>query len=1028
MDKKNTAHPGICKKNSPVNRGSFGSRPLTGGKALLTVLVTAAAIAVLAVFLLPWLFEHMTDGYSIYRTARGANVRRILWEPPRPLDITINKGVPETYEPTMSADGLTLIFTRGKASHNADLFLSTWNGEGWDEPEPIEAVNSDNDELGPALSRDGLYLYFYSNRRGGLGGYDIWVSRRSSGTWTSPENMGPGINSGFNEYGPGLSPGHSRLYFSSNRPLKELTPEQKQAWSATLRENFSENDYDIFAADALEPLIPHPEDGVPPIKEFGPARRVDVLNSRADEGQVTTTPRGDFIYFSSNRAGGIGEFDLYRSRVLYGEITVPENMGTPVNSASNDMDPSLTMEGQGLLFSSNRRISGGVKSYRIFRTVSREVITEMDLSSFLAFLRWLNEMKWPLLFWLLGLLALLWLLRYLRSQRFRMYASLLQKCLLASMLLHLLLAFLLSSWIVGGALYRFAGNDPLLVNIDSLAGERIGIEIREQITDLDDRTDIEPLNFQEDTSLVVAESMPQETPPQTFGPADPSTVFAPLLAPAPAVLTADESVQRLMYHPTALKKLEPIAPESTLEKPSATTKQEIPVFASINDQGAALQRHNNPAADALEPARSSPSVPPSSGWERSSFVAQEHAGFVPPLDESPDAESGLRAVGMESSPLKERATPSSIKMELMQTVAPVKSIVLDSIPRPGTAAKTEHEPAPSEPNFQAMDKIAKGGPFELELRPAVAGVRSSVSPATEPVPVPERLSPADIQLPLPRPETVLDGKMESFENRLKPLSERVVTPQITEPKAEKDWEPAELVRENSRPQMDPIELPNPEPAEISLVELDLPVPSRETAAEPALNRYAHGTPRTYHGLEMKSQSVVFCLDMSASMEWNNRIGDARQELIRLLDTLDEEVKFNIIVFSGRVRAWNSYGVQPGTTKNINSAKRFVRNSRIAMDGTNTVEALMAALADDIVESIYFLSDGHPTVGFTTNSERILKTVKEHQQNRGVVIHTIAYVKGDPPREYRGEVPPKAELVDLMKRLADQNSGNFVLFE
>jgi len=228
--------------------------------------------------------------------------------------------------------------------------------------------------------------------------------------------------------------------------------------------------------------------------------------------------------------------------------------------------------------------------------------------------------------------------------------------------------------------------------------------------------------------------------------------------------------------------------------------------------------------------------------------------------------------------------------------------------------------------------------------------------------------------------------------------------------------------------MDPIELPNPEPAEISLVELDLPVPSRETAAEPALNRYAHGTPRTYHGLEMKSQSVVFCLDMSASMEWNNRIGDARQELIRLLDTLDEEVKFNIIVFSGRVRAWNSYGVQPGTTKNINSAKRFVRNSRIAMDGTNTVEALMAALADDIVESIYFLSDGHPTVGFTTNSERILKTVKEHQQNRGVVIHTIAYVKGDPPREYRGEVPPKAELVDLMKRLADQNSGNFVLFE
>jgi len=86
------------------------------------------------------------------------------------------------------------------------------------------------------------------------------------------------------------------------------------------------------------------------------------------------------------------------------------------------------------------------------------------------------------------------------------------------------------------------------------------------------------------------------------------------------------------------------------------------------------------------------------------------------------------------------------------------------------------------------------------------------------------------------------------------------------------------------------------------------------------------------------------------------------------------------------------------------------------------------MADENVESIYFLSDGHPTVGFSTNSNRILRFVKELQNGRNVVIHTIAYVKGDPPRSWRNDVPPKNKLIDLMKRLADQNSGNAVVFD
>jgi len=158
------------------------------------------------------------------------------------------------------------------------------------------------------------------------------------------------------------------------------------------------------------------------------------------------------------------------------------------------------------------------------------------------------------------------------------------------------------------------------------------------------------------------------------------------------------------------------------------------------------------------------------------------------------------------------------------------------------------------------------------------------------------------------------------------------------------------------------------------------------------------------------------------------IAQARQELLRLLDTLDESVEFNIIAFSGRMIIWNRDGLQAGTPDNLASAKRFVRRTRTASDGTNTVGALSLALEDDKVKSIYFLSDGHPTVGFTTENEEILGHVNRQQEGRGVIINTIAYIKGDPPRGWRDQVPPKQTLIELMQRLAEQNDGNYVVFD
>lgn len=81
-------------------------------------------------------------------------------------------------------------------------------------------VNSVHAEFGTTISRDGLSLYFQSDRPGGFGGTDIWVSRRSAAedSWGPAENAGPFVNSEFGESTPRLSLDGHRLYFASNRP------------------------------------------------------------------------------------------------------------------------------------------------------------------------------------------------------------------------------------------------------------------------------------------------------------------------------------------------------------------------------------------------------------------------------------------------------------------------------------------------------------------------------------------------------------------------------------------------------------------------------------------------------------------------------------------------------------------------------------------------------------------------------------------------------------------------------------------
>src|ERR1700693_5566596 len=88
----------------------------------------------------------------------------------------------------------------------------------WSAPRNLgPTINSSSLEQHPAISKDGLSLYFGSDRAGGMGGVDISVSQRSSldAPWGTPVNLGPNINSRLNESAPTLSLDGHRMYFHS---------------------------------------------------------------------------------------------------------------------------------------------------------------------------------------------------------------------------------------------------------------------------------------------------------------------------------------------------------------------------------------------------------------------------------------------------------------------------------------------------------------------------------------------------------------------------------------------------------------------------------------------------------------------------------------------------------------------------------------------------------------------------------------------------------------------------------------------
>jgi len=437
----------------------------------LTVLSAAGAIA--------WFLRQRentfyTDADSIQEPLETASLRDILWTPAVDLGPRINDSALDDSEPAIGADGSELLFVRTSASGDADIVASRRDGGGWSQPEPIDAINSEYDDLGPEMSRDGSTVLFYSNRPGGFGGYDIWMSRRTAGGWGEPQNLGPAINSFHHDYAPAINGAGTTLFFSSNRPKE----------SGDVREA-ARVDYDLYrVAISTE----YDADGYTLQKVEGDATSVAELNTRADETSPATSPFDDFLYFASNREGGSGGFDLYRARVVRDQILPPLHLGESVNSEWNELDPAIDRGGFGMYFASDRpyahgdlEAGDGRATYNLYYSTSREVFRETAAFNWPA----LWEAIAPSLLWLLlAILLLLGLLYLLKRIEYRRL-NLLARCLLASLFVHLLIMFLMSLWGVTASLSDALRDSGVRIALTSSAhSDSLAEQMRGNLTEL----------------------------------------------------------------------------------------------------------------------------------------------------------------------------------------------------------------------------------------------------------------------------------------------------------------------------------------------------------------------------------------------------------------------------------------------------------------------------------------------------------------------------------------------------------------
>jgi len=257
------------------------------------------------------------------------------WSNGSPFDNQINTIYNEGMS-TLVRDGRTLYFTacnRPGIMGPCDIWTGqVQNGQVREVKAILDHPNSESWESQACISCDGRVLYFSSNRPGGLGGTDIWVSvKQKDGTWSNPSNLGAPINTDKDEESPFISNDGNRLFFSSTGHI-----------------GFGGQDIFMSTFDKYR--------GWSNAFNLGPK-----INSPFEELGFVLTADGLSGYFASDRPGGFGGMDIYKVNLqsqlrgdlityVYGSIR-DSLTGNPVKANINSTTfPLIQVDNQGRFF------------------------------------------------------------------------------------------------------------------------------------------------------------------------------------------------------------------------------------------------------------------------------------------------------------------------------------------------------------------------------------------------------------------------------------------------------------------------------------------------------------------------------------------------------------------------------------------------------------------------------------------------------------------------------------------------------
>jgi len=232
-----------------------------------------------------------------------------------------------------SSDGLEMFvesdLAGGQGIRDIWVLKRASQEDGWGPPENLgSAVNSASMEFCSSVSGDGLELYFMSNRPGGYGAFNLYVTRRATRTsqWGPATNLGPKVNTSYGDYAPSVSSDGLELYFSSYRPGGYGIADIYVSKRATTQDPWGN-----------------------PVN-LGPA-----VNSPSYEECPCLSADGLLLLFQGGRPGGFGDCDLWMTRRA--NRTAPwepaVNLGPIINSPEYDCRPALAPDGSALYFEWN---------------------------------------------------------------------------------------------------------------------------------------------------------------------------------------------------------------------------------------------------------------------------------------------------------------------------------------------------------------------------------------------------------------------------------------------------------------------------------------------------------------------------------------------------------------------------------------------------------------------------------------------------------------------------------------------------